>query len=146
MKKAIYFDPTDGKIIGHTLSDDPKAPDGFALVEVPLWVDLYAISGFDHKIDLKSRTVIERTPEEKSSARLPTRRDVDAYIFAELMQSDKTQLADYPIVDKARALWAAYRQGLRDLSKLGDPVAMIREWPQRPDGNNPVEQLRARIQ
>jgi hypothetical protein len=37
------------------------------------------------------------------------------------------------------------RQALRDISKAGGAVAMVKAWPLRPDGTDAISHLRARI-
>lgn len=50
-----------------------------------------------------------------------------------LSSTDWTQAADSPLSADDRALWAAYRQALRDVPQQGGfPWAV--EWPTRPDG------------
>jgi hypothetical protein len=70
---------------------------------------------------------------------------VESAIRGELTASDKTQIPDYPISDADRAAWKVYRHALRRLSDLKDPMKMIRAWPDRPDGADPIAHLRARI-
>lgn len=49
-----------------------------------------------------------------------------------LAACDWTQLSDAPLTDAERAVWASYRQALRDVTDgVTDPAAII--WPERPD-------------
>lgn len=50
-----------------------------------------------------------------------------------LSSTDWTQAADSPLSSDDRALWAAYRQALRDVPQQGGFPWMV-EWPKRPDG------------
>jgi hypothetical protein len=49
---------------------------------------------------------------------------------ARLAASDWTQLADNPLSGEDRALWADYRQALRDITTQADPFNI--SWPVEP--------------
>lgn len=49
---------------------------------------------------------------------------------ARLAASDWTQLADNPLSGEKRALWADYRQALRDITTQADPFNI--SWPVEP--------------
>lgn len=50
-----------------------------------------------------------------------------------LSSTDWTQVSDSPLSDDERAIWAAYRQALRDVPEQRGFPWMV-EWPKRPDG------------
>lgn len=137
----IYY-RADGEIIGWTNSSDPVAPDGYALADVQTDAPPDPLT---QKYDAASGAIIEKTLAEKHLARQPTRREVDAAIYLELLRSDGFMVPDRPLADGAREMWASYRQMLRDLSKLSDVTAMIDAWTLPPDGNDPILALRERL-
>ena len=50
---------------------------------------------------------------------------------ADLAASDYAAMPDYPMLDKDRPVFMAYRQGLRDIPDQGsDPDAVV--WPPKP--------------
>ncbi|UXV20932.1 phage tail assembly chaperone [Pseudomonas fluorescens] len=50
---------------------------------------------------------------------------------ADLAASDYAAMPDYPMADKDRPVFVAYRQGLRDIPDQGaDPDAVV--WPKKP--------------
>ncbi|MGU9808462.1 tail fiber assembly protein [Pseudomonas sp. LF052] len=50
---------------------------------------------------------------------------------ADLAASDYAAMPDYPMTDKDRPVFVAYRQGLRDIPDQGaDPDAVV--WPKKP--------------
>jgi hypothetical protein len=91
--------------------------------------------------------LVWKTAAEKRLARLPTRAQVEGAIRAELSLTDFTQLPDTRFTPQERALWATYREALRDLSKIADPESMIRAWPVNPGGSDSeiVAALKTRI-
>jgi hypothetical protein len=88
---------------------------------------------------------------------LPAEYEVRAARYAELVATDWTDSARHlletnKIPDgqtaaphKVRANWEMYRQKLRDLGAISNPVEMIEAWPLRPDGTDAISHLRARI-
>ena len=50
----------------------------------------------------------------------------------DLSASDYAAMPDYPMLEKNKAAFMAYRQGLRDIPDQGsDPDAVV--WPPKPD-------------
>ena len=52
-----------------------------------------------------------------------------------LLKSDWTQLPDCPLTAPHKALWAAYRQALRDLPSRITSAGQKIPWPSKPSGN-----------
>ena len=145
MKHIIDYALKDGSIIGKlsTPIHTPFDVAGYGFVEY-IGDGWHNIGSGTHKIDLASKTVVALTTAEMAARNAPTQFDVTALIANELAASDKTQMPDCPAAKSAG--WAAYRQALRDLSKIASPTAanMLAAWPKRPDGVNPVADLRVR--
>lgn len=57
----------------------------------------------------------------------------------ELSFCDWTQLPDTGLTDEQKALWATYRQALRDLTDLENwPEITYEDWPTAPDGTKAI--------
>ena len=71
------------------------------------------------------------TYSQEEMLNLLIRRERDLRLFA----SDWTQLADSPLSDEAKTEWAAYRQGLRDLTSTHPEASVPADvtWPLAPD-------------
>ena len=67
--------------------------------------------------------LVDITPEETEAQWSAVRADRNARLSA----SDWTQLPDAPV---DHAVWAEYRQALRDVTEQTDPFAIV--WPQEP--------------
>ena len=119
---------------------DPYILPETTLLEVD---DVWAISPETHKV--VNGRVVEKTAEEKYQYQLPQFHEVHTAALVELQQTIETQLDDYPISDDERARWRVYRAHLRRLSDWKDPVAMVESWPDRPDKQDRIAHLRARI-
>jgi len=90
--------------------------------------------------------VREMTPNEKC------RTWVDGPRFFKLLNSDWTQLADSPLSDEEKAVWATYRKALRDITDIIDfpnlkshagvpwptPPAITSKWNATLDMPSPV--------
>lgn len=61
----------------------------------------------------------------------PTEGDLAARIEMELAATDQFMMPDRNVPN--RYAWVAYRQALRDLSKLKGAAAQLAAWPTRPD-------------
>lgn len=86
----------------------------------------------------KRRHVVfsNRTPLA-SEIREPTQAEMEEQVRDErdqlLQESDWTQLPDAPLTVATVALWAIYRQALRDITlQIGFPFLVI--WPTKPEG------------
>lgn len=108
----------------------------------PLW----------HRFDHLTGEIVDKSPIERAQSLLPKSFEVRSAISLELAATDGFVATDRPLSDELRARWAIYRQTLRDISKPQDeresllsPPEMVRGWPLRPDGTDPVASLRARI-
>jgi Phage tail assembly chaperone protein len=89
--------------------------------------------------------LVERSEEEIAESNRPSMQQVANAIAGELAASDSFMVPDRPLTNAVRASWVAYRQALRDLSKLPTPAAMILAWPPHPDGTDVASELRKRI-
>lgn len=138
----IHFDPISGEIVGWESGTTPRKMTGYDLIEVDRSAP---VSPVTHRIDVALRELIELGEQERRELQRPSLREVKECVFQELSGSDRTQLADFPISEQERAQWATYRQALRRLSDLGDHHAMLRAWPTRPDGVDPVPHLKERL-
>jgi hypothetical protein len=86
-----------------------------------------------------------KTDSEKILSNIPKRFEIECLIFSELNGTDCYIVADRPMSDERRAQWKAYRQTLRDLSKIASPAAMVAAWPVRPDEQDAALLLRERL-
>jgi hypothetical protein len=140
---AIYYRPADGEILGWTTSANPVAPDGMMLA---VFDEAFQPEPLNEKFDASENAVVEKTADEKHQSRLPTVRQVQEAVFAELRRTDQFMIADYPISDAERDGWKAYRKTLRALSDIDEPANMIDAWQLPPDGVDPITSLRERLQ
>lgn len=104
-------------------------------------------AGFDHvNFKVVNGQVRELTDKQKRERFAPTVEEVGSVIAGCLMQSDVTQVPDFPISDADRQAWRLYRQALRDLSKqYKTAAAMIRAFPLDPNGVDHASMLRGRL-
>jgi hypothetical protein len=138
----IHYRATDGEILAHELTTVPSALDG--LERIQLDEATYPDPKL-HKVDISTKTLVDKTEAERRSALLPTDHEVKSAIFYELRATDSEVVSDRPTASAAVEAWKTYRQTLRDLSKQATPTAMIQTWPTRPDGTDVASNLRARI-
>lgn len=105
--------------------------------------DYNSINPKIHKIDLETKTLVEKTYLE----RLPTIDDVKNAISNELFITDAFVdiPSDRPRKGDLLLDWKPYRQILRDLSKLTTSQEMIEAWPMRPNGDDAILHLREAI-
>lgn len=100
------------------------------------------------RYDPVQKCIVPYTHAESVAANKPTRDELDNAIRYELAATDD-RTAEYfhdePQSPETIADWALYRHALRALSDLDDPVDMIHQWPERPDGIDPITHLRNRI-
>ena len=141
MKYFVHYRPDDGAIIGYGNSFEPKAIEG------------YAIAIFDEPFDvpdphvhkIAAGQIVDMTGAERRRARAPKRYEVDQVVYAELCRTDHLLIYDRPTPNALREALVEYRHALRELSKLGEPAAMVRAWPVAPDGGDPIIDLRERL-
>jgi hypothetical protein len=98
-----------------------------------------------HRFDHLTGEIVDKSPVERAQSLLPKAFEVRVAISQEMAATDGFVAADRPLSQDLRAAWVIYRQALRDLSKLDGPVAMVKAWPERPSGPDPISSLRARI-
>lgn len=85
------------------------------------------------RFDVETWKVVAKDVPDAMPDRLD---DVRAAVRAELAESDKFMMPDYPISEGERAAWGIYRKALRDSSKGNDTaVAQLAAIPARPDGS-----------
>lgn len=130
----IVFSPTVYQT-PESLSDEQRAEFGvFEIVEMPipsltpsqkLGSPNYVISGTTVQ---RTYPAVDKTPEEVAASQAQQEQSVRDMRQTKLEESDWTQLPDTP-ADKA--LWATYRQELRDVtSQAGFPWDV--QWPVAP--------------
>jgi hypothetical protein len=98
-----------------------------------------------HKIDLTSLKLVDKSPDEKRQALLPTLPEINGAIAGDLAATDSWMMPDRGAAAADVAAWKTYRQALRDLSKQPDTIAMVEAWPLRPDGADAAASFRLRI-
>jgi hypothetical protein len=94
-----YFKDTAGHI--HFLSDQDITNNGMSLLP----------AGAQPISDSEADSVL--IPLQSLSAALAIRQQRTSL----LLQSDWTQIADSPLTSQQKAMWATYRQALRDITK-----------------------------
>lgn len=105
-------------------------PDGVELDSNNNWVEKWLVKPlFSEYTDSEGNT---HTKEEQEAAYLAKRNETQWNIIREqrnikLQSSDWTQVNDAPVNS---ALWATYRQELRDITKQADPFNIV--WPVEP--------------
>lgn len=75
-------------------------------------------------------TVVPLTAEELTAKRMAALGDLRVERNKRLKDSDFSQLKDAPLTPEKTAEWALYRQQLRDITKVADPLNPI--WPPLP--------------
>ena len=123
----VMYHPSTGEIVG-TSSVEPMMFPDIAFIEAELPDALL------EKIDPQTKTIVRKSVAEVTAAKLPKDHEIASAIAAELSSTDQYMMPDRPITDAKRAVWATYRQALRDLSKLQDVAAMVAAFPAHPDG------------
>ena len=76
-------------------------------------------------------TVTTKTGEELAVATEQKWNQIRGDRRNRLEQSDYTQIADVPLAPEVKAIWAAYRQKLRDITTQSDPFTLV--WPTQPE-------------
>jgi hypothetical protein len=136
----------DGEILGYGNSPPVHVIDGCDLAIIDDSGGTCAPDSGLHKIDWLTSDIVDKTHDERSFALVPRPFEVRIAVSNELAATDQYTAPDRPMSEATRRAWLAYRQGLRNLSKLNKtPSAMIKAWPERPDGFDPISALRARI-
>ena|SRR6202790_4215942 len=131
--KRVYYKPGTGEITGHDSGNDQpfEHPDH---VWVEMETDIHPHPKM-HIIDVATKTIRDMTDAEKVTANLPTEFQVRHARYLELKEFDWRE--NHPG-------WKEHRQALRDITKAGDAIAMVKAWPLRPDGTDAISHLRAR--
>jgi hypothetical protein len=137
---AIYYRASDGEIMGWTNQSNPVAPDGMSLA---VFDEPFQPEPLNEKFDVAANAVVKKTIEERRRSRLPTQREVQEAVFAELRRTSEYMFEDYPHHGNDRHHWVDYRRMLRELS--GDAADMIKTWKPAPDGVDPITSLRERL-
>ena len=139
----VFYEPATGEIYGCEHSNTPSVRAGQDYLDFDQPVEWDPLK---YKVDIETGTIVELDPAEIYEAQLPKVYEVESAIGVELNATLETQFPDYPASDEERAQWTDYRRALRKLSDLkGDPVAMLQAWPERPDKQDRVGHLRARL-
>lgn len=92
----------------------------------------------DHDGNLCVSRFLAREPEPVTSQAIRSARDAELAATDALVSSP----ADRPDGAALRERWVPYRQALRDLGALPTASEMISAWPLRPDGSDPIANLR----
>lgn len=168
----IHYNPLTGEIVAYDTNDTHNAPShaipGCAILNVAGEFRTVDVS----REKVEGGRVVQKTASERFFYNVPAEHEIRAARYAELTVTDWTDSAGH-LIDKAqqkakarrqaaarkagepvepddepqkiRAEWQKYRQALRDLGALSNPVEMIEAWPLRPDGTDAIALLRARI-
>jgi hypothetical protein len=136
----VSFDEDGGEIIGWETATEYDPPPSPHLHYLCLGFLSFNPDPSCEKI--VNKTVTNKTPEEITAAKLPTLHKIESLIVSELSGTDEYMPHDRPLSVEDRLEWTKYRQSLRDLSKLETPIAMLKSWPVRPDGNDAAASLR----
>lgn len=141
-----------GAIFACETSPSQTLPADWGSISVP--DDGMMPTGKTHRVDVTTNphALVALTETERLEANAASNAEIASHIEQELSGTDQFMVPDRPMTDDQRAAWTEYRQTLRDLSK-SDPARgrtrtvaeMVRDWPKRPDGSDPVPHLRSRI-
>jgi len=118
MSQYVLYDTTTGTITSSgscpqsVIDSWTTFPKGNALLSLPGDVN-------EHMVDLKTLTLIKKPARVPSNAELWA--DVRKQRNDWIAWSDWTHLPDAPLTVTQKALWATYRQALRDITKQADP-------------------------
>jgi hypothetical protein len=139
----VFYDPATGTIYGNEHTNVPSERAGQDYLD---FAEPVSWDPSKYKVDIETGTIVEMTPEAMREAQLPKEYEIASAIRSELSATLETQLPDYPASDEQRAQWLDYRRALRKLSDLkGNPAAVLRAWPERPDQQDSIAHLRARL-
>ena len=144
MSFFIHYRLSDGEIVGWGDYADPLPLDeNSSMIAVNDAIDpLPQIE----KYDAEAGAIVDKNAEEIRQARLPTLRDVQVAVYAELCRTDQYMIADCPLTDDEYQAWRGYRFALRGLTATrADPGDLIDAWPLPPDGIDPIANLRERL-
>lgn len=139
----IHFRLSDGEIVGWGNADVEAAP-GVVIAGIDVPEGQHIVPDRDtQKIDLKTRMIVDKTPEEQALARAPNAFEMKMAIAQELAATDQFVMPHRPMAADERAAWTTYQQALRDLSKQGmTPIEMMNAWPMHPKGYDPLHLMR----
>jgi hypothetical protein len=148
----VHYNPVSGEILAFDTNDVHGAP-GQAIPGCAV----LSVAGFVHldvtKQKVADGAVVAKNASEVAFYHLPAEYEVRAARAAEMLATDWTDTAPHLRADgdgddephRYRSAWQTYRQTLRDLGSISNPVEMLDAWPPRPDGTDPVAMLRARV-
>ena len=138
-----HYDRTSGQIVQVNQASQPFEREGYgvaivtepAVLAAPHRILLHTVQMGEFGWDYAS---VEYTPTPLSVPDVKGMRD------AELTATDTMMIPDRPLTDADRQAWRVYRQALRDLGSIQGAADMVKGWPKRPDGGDPVLHLRIR--
>jgi hypothetical protein len=152
----VHFDPGTGRIVQLSKADQVFQREGLSVAvvlgkfELSDFLNIQATQQVDlasiefHGEDWPTARLVDKTKNEMRRE-LP-RYEVDGARRQELVRTDP--LVNYPPdrppppdLEEVRA----YRQRLRDLGAQTTPADMVDIFPLRPDGSDPIPELRARV-
>lgn len=145
MKFNVCYHPATGGIRQIDNAESPPNHDGcecFSL-ETDDASAIFKITAATHVVDLATLTIREKTASERAAYLAPKDHEIAALVASELTETDQYMMPDRTVEN--RDDWIAYRQQLRDLSKLpGTASDRLAQFPQRPDGADAAHVLRER--
>ena len=145
MKIHIAFDRATGLIQRSTNFPIEPRDEYQGIVEIEVKPGAEGVDPGTQKINPKTGRLVKLNKTERRAPSAFLSVDIQSVVSRELHATDQFMIPDRPMADDKRAAWATYRQALRGLSKLPTPAKQIAAWPQRPDGQDPIVHLRARI-
>jgi hypothetical protein len=130
MTTYIHYRESDGEIMGweHGVAEPSSQPDlATAALE-----DVVTPDPRRQRFDAATLGLIDKDADDIAASLAPTADDLRSRIAGELAATDQFMMPDRPMADEKRAAWVAYRQALRDLSKLSTPAEQLAAWPESP--------------
>ena len=143
MMYNVCYHPATGRIRQIDNAGSPPNHDGYEclLLEIDDASAIFSIRPTTHVVDISTRTIREKTESERAADLAPKDHEVAALVASELADTDQYMMPDR-IVEN-RNDWIAYRQQLRDLSKMtGTASDRLVLFPVRPDGDDAAARLR----
>lgn len=130
MTTYIHYRESDGEIMGweHGVAEPSSQPDlATAALE-----DVVTPDPRRQRFDAATLGLIDKDADDIAASLAPTADDLRSRIAGELAATDQFMMPDRPMTEQMRAAWVAYRQALRDLSKLPTPAEQLAAWPESP--------------
>jgi hypothetical protein len=145
MNLNICYHPVTGEIRQIDNASLPPIFEGFDCIVQQLedGQSVQSITIATHIVDVDAKILRLRTDAERAAFLAPKDHDIFGLVAAELAATDQFMMPDRMVSNREQ--WIAYRQQLRDLSKLpGSASDRLKVFPTRPDGVDASEHLRLR--